>query len=215
MFAENAWPNELWASFPIACTRCRLGDETTRTLVRPPLHSINMSYAAVAASGPKQTPEEAAAPPPVEIEHSESASTASLIDVDTPSVHTVPSDFSEQEVQTSTQQSRIEHEHEEESARAEADLAKKKAAAKVKKADNVLTKWFGSLSDGESSALVISNLVGVIGLSGFLGYKAWDLHERGRLGWKNIGLGVGVLAAVGAIQGVFGGYFYKGKKKQS
>lgn len=106
-------------------------------------------------------------------------------------------------MQTDTQQSRIEHE--EEAARAEADLAKKKVAGKAKKADNILTKWFGGLSNNESSALVISNLVGVIGLSGFLGYKAWDLHERGRLGWKNVGLGFGILAAVGAVEGLFGG----------
>ncbi|KAI0127206.1 hypothetical protein BJ170DRAFT_624574 [Xylariales sp. AK1849] len=173
-----------------------------------------MSYAAVAASGPKQTPEEAAAPQPPQIEPSES-STASLIDVDTPSVRTVPSDFSEQEVQTDTQAARIEREDAEETVRAEADLAKKKAAGKARKADNFLTKFFGNMSDGTSSALVISNLVGVIGLSGFLGYKAWDLHERGRLGWKNVGIGFGVLGLVGLAEGVLGGYLYKGKKKQS
>ncbi|ETS75872.1 hypothetical protein PFICI_12816 [Pestalotiopsis fici W106-1] len=178
----------------------------------------SLSYASVAASGPKQTPEEAAAPPPPEIEPSESASTASLVDVDTPSVRTVPSDFEEQDVQTDTQASRIQHEEEareaKEKARAEAELAKKKAAAKARKADSILTKWFGNLSDGASSALVISNLVGVIGLSGFLGYKAWDLHERGRLGWNQIGLGLGVLSVVGVVEGVFGGYLYKGKKQQ-
>lgn len=176
-----------------------------------------MSYASVAASGPKQSPEEAAAPQPPEIQSSESASTASLVDVDTPSVRTVPSDFGEQDVQTDTQAARIQHEEEakeaKEKARAEAELAKKKAAAKARKADNFLTKWFGNLSDGASSALVISNLVGVIGLSGFLGYKAWDLHERGRLGWNNIGLGLGVLSVVGVVEGVFGGYLYKGKKQ--
>ncbi|KAK6077240.1 hypothetical protein SCUP234_00916 [Seiridium cupressi] len=183
------------------------------------LTELIVSYAAAAASGPKQTAEEARAPPPVEIAHSESASTSSLVDVDTPSVHTVPSDYAEQDIKTETQASRIEHEQEaeeaKETARAEADLAKKKATAKAKKADTILTKWFGNLGDGASTALVVSNLVGVIGLSGFLGYKAWDLHERGRLGWKNVGLGLGVLSAVGIVEGFFGGYFYKGKKKQS
>ena len=48
-------------------------------------------------------------------------------------------------------------------------------------------------------------LAAVIGLSGWLGYKAWGLYERGRLGWKNVGLGLGILTAVGAIEGVFGG----------
>ncbi|PTB73402.1 hypothetical protein M440DRAFT_1404407, partial [Trichoderma longibrachiatum ATCC 18648] len=59
-----------------------------------------MSYADAAAKGAKQTPEEAAAPQPPEIIPNESSSTASLIDVDMPSVHTVPPDFLEQDVQT-------------------------------------------------------------------------------------------------------------------
>jgi len=68
-----------------------------------------MSYAAVAAKGPKQTPEEARAPPPPEILHDDS-STASLIDVDSPHVSSVPSSYSGE---TSTQQTRIEREEEE------------------------------------------------------------------------------------------------------
>jgi hypothetical protein len=134
---------------------------------------------------------------------SESASTSSLVDVDTPSVRTVPSDFAEQEIQTETQAAR--REREEEAARAEADLAKKKAVRKARKANNILTRFFGNLSDGASTALIISNVVTVVGLSGFLGYKAWDLHERGRLGWKNAGIGLGVLGFVGAVEAVFGG----------
>lgn len=124
-------------------------------------------------------------------------------------MRTVPSDFAEQDVQTDTQAARIQREKEEEAARAEADLAKKReakrAANKAKKADSILTKWFGNLSNNASTALVVSNLVGVVGLSGFLGYKAWDLHERGRLSWNNIGVGLGIFGAVGVIEGVFGG----------
>ncbi|OTA63357.1 hypothetical protein K449DRAFT_381856 [Hypoxylon sp. EC38] len=174
-----------------------------------------MSYAAAAASGPKQTPEEAAAPQPPEVISSESASTASLVDVDTPSVRTVPSDFMEQDVKTETQAARQELEDAAERARAEAHLAKKKGAGKARKADNILTKWFSELSDGASTALVVSNLTAVIGLSTYLGYKAWGLYEHGRLGWKNIGIGAGILAGVGLIEGIFGTYLQKGKKKQS
>ncbi|KAI0832224.1 hypothetical protein F5Y06DRAFT_280999 [Hypoxylon sp. FL0890] len=174
-----------------------------------------MSYAAAAASGPKQTPEEAAAPQPPEVVSSESASTASLVDVDTPSVRTVPSDFMEHDVKTETQAARQELEDEAERARAEAHLAKKKGAGKARKADNILTKWFGDLSDGASTALIVSNLTAVIGLSTYLGYKAWGLYEHGRLGWKNIGVGASILAGVGLIEAVFGGYLQKGKKKQS
>jgi hypothetical protein len=146
---------------------------------------------------------QAAAPQPPEVLHTEDTSSSSLVDVDTPSVRTVPSDFMEQEVKTDTQASRIERE--EESARAEADLAKKKATGKAKKADNFLTKWFGELDDNSSKALVAGNLLAVVGLSGFFGWKAWDLHSRGSLNWKSAGLGLGVLGLVGVVEGVLGG----------
>ncbi|KAI8957353.1 hypothetical protein F5Y11DRAFT_339986 [Daldinia sp. FL1419] len=174
-----------------------------------------MSYADVAASGPKQTAEEAAAPRPPEIISSESASTASLVDVDTPSVRTVPSDFGDQDIQTETQAARQELEDAAERARAEAHLAKKKGSGKARRADSFLTQWFGNLSDGASTALVVSNLAAVVGLSAYLGFKAWGLYERGRLGWKSVGIGAGIVTGVGLIEGILGGYLYRGKKKQS
>ncbi|KAI0427701.1 hypothetical protein F5Y09DRAFT_315445 [Xylaria sp. FL1042] len=175
-----------------------------------------MSYADVAASGPKQSPEEAAAPQPPQIIPSETASTSSLIDVDTPSVRTVPSDFLEQDVQTETQEKRKEREDAAVKARAEADLAKKKKAAanKARKADNFLTKFFGDLSDGASTALVATNLAAVVGISAYLGYKALGLYERGRLTWKNIGVGAGVALGVGLFEAALGGYLYRGKKSE-
>lgn len=144
---------------------------------------------------------QAAAPPPPEISVDSTASTSSLVDVDMPSVHTVPNDFLEQEIQTETQADRVDRE---EKARAEADLAKKKAASKARKADSWLKRQFSSLSDGTASALVVSNLVGVVGLSAFLGYKAWGLYERGRLSWQSVGLGLGILGVVGLGEGIFG-----------
>jgi hypothetical protein len=124
----------------------------------------------------------------------------------------------EQEVKTDTQAERREREEEMEKlereareaaakaadkARAEADLAKKKAAHKARKADNWLTQQFASMSDGASSALVVGNFLAVVGLSGYLGYKAWGLYERGRFSWKHAGVGLGVLSVVGAFEGVF------------
>uniref|UniRef100_A0A0B7JSZ3 Mitochondrial outer membrane protein OM14 C-terminal domain-containing protein n=1 Tax=Bionectria ochroleuca TaxID=29856 RepID=A0A0B7JSZ3_BIOOC len=97
-----------------------------------PNPSTTMSYADVAASGPKQSPEEAAAPQPPQVITDESASTASLIDVDLPSVHT-----------------------------------------------------------------------------------AWGLYQRGSLSWKDIGIGAGVVAGVGAVESVVGRYLYKTKKDGS
>ena len=152
-------------------------------------------------------PQQAAAPQPPQIIPSETASTASLIDVDTPSVRTVPSDFLEQDVQTETQAQRKEREESAAKARAEADLAKKKRAAthKARRADHFLTQWFGELSEGASTALVAGNLAAVVGVSAYLGYKALGLYERGQLTWKNIGLGAGVALGVGLFEATLGG----------
>ncbi|KAJ6785060.1 hypothetical protein PWT90_05243 [Aphanocladium album] len=169
-----------------------------------------MSYANAAAKGPKQSPSEAAAPPPPEIVQTESASTASLIDVDMPSVHTVPSDFMEQDVQTETQAHRIEREAE--AATAKADRARKDAAAKAKKADSWLTNQVSQLSDGTASGVALANLATFVGVSSYLGYKAWNLYEKGNLDGKSVGAGVGILAAVVAVQSVVGSYLYRGKK---
>jgi len=181
-----------------------------------------MSYAEVASKGPQQTPAEKAAPQPPQIITDDSTSSSSLVDVDTPSVRTVPSDYAEQDVKTDTQAARIEKEQREaeakakakiEAARAEADLAKKKAKSKAKKADSWLTKRFENMGDGPAGALAAANLIAVVGLSGWLGFKAWGLYERGRLSWKDIGLGLGLLGAVGAAEGVFANYLYKAKGK--
>ncbi|KAK0621989.1 hypothetical protein B0T17DRAFT_608988 [Bombardia bombarda] len=205
---------------------CAVGICTTlrEVLAEPQTSSTTgvLSYAEIASKGPKQTPEEL----------SESISTSSsLIDVDTPSVRTVPSDFESQSVKTDTQADRIEREDEAKQrakeakaaaeelaakARAEADLAKKSAKSKARKADSWITKKFESMSDGSSGALVAANLIAVVGLSGWLGFKAWGLFEKGRLDWKTAGLGLGVLGVVGAVEGVFAGYIKKAKanKKQ-
>ncbi|KAI1419955.1 hypothetical protein F5Y12DRAFT_788639 [Xylaria sp. FL1777] len=183
-------------------------EKVTPTSSPTPTKTI-LSYADVAASGPKQSPEEAAAPRPPQIIPSETASTSSLIDVDTPSVRTVPSDFLEQDVQTETQERRKEREEDAAAARAEADLAKKKkkktAANQARKADNFLTKFFGELSDGASTALVATNLAAVVGVSAYLGYKALGLYERGRFTWKSLGVGAGVALGVGLFEAALGG----------
>lgn len=154
---------------------------------------------------------QAAAPQPPQIISDESASTGSLIDVDAPSVHTVPSDFMDQDVQTDTQAERLDREAE--AAKAKKAAASSSAKRQAKHADNWLAAHFAQLSDGSAGALAVSNLVAVVGLSSFLGYKAWGLYERGRLDWGKAGLGLGILAAVGAAEGLLGRYLYKGKAK--
>lgn len=190
------------------CIQCRTPKSHPKGPSRPPKRYHYPAPAARFQPNPRHTDSpQAAAPQPPQIVTSTSASTSSLVDVDTPSVRTVPSDFGEQEVQTDTQAARLEREAEEAAARAraEADLAKKKARNKARKADTWLTKKFEELSDGSSGALVAANLIGLVGLSGWLGFKAWGLYDNGRLTWKSVGLGLGILGAVGAVEGVFGG----------
>ena len=52
-----------------------------------------------------------------------------------------------------------------------------------------------------------------MGVTSILGYKAWGLYEKNRLSWQNVGVGVGILAAVGVVESVLGRYLYKGKGK--
>ncbi|KAM0200766.1 hypothetical protein ACHAPI_002431 [Fusarium lateritium] len=201
------------AAYVIGETR-KLQKSTRHSTVFVPnirsLTFIEVSYADIAASGPKQTAEEAAAPQLPEIISDESASTASLVDVDMPSVHTVPNDFLEQEVQTETQAARIGREDE---ADARAEKRKRdEVAAKAKNTDNWLIQQFSRLSDGSATGLVIANFATVVGLSAYLGYKGWGLYEKGKLDWKAVGLGAGILASVTAAEGAVGRYLYKGKK---
>lgn len=155
---------------------------------------------------PPSPTQQAAAPQPPEIIPNESAtaSTGSLIDVDTQSVRTVPSDFMEQSIQTDTQAARLEREESLEKERAIA--AERKAKAKAKRADNWLTSKIASLSSTQASGIVYANLAAVVGLSAVLGYKAWGLHERGALTWKSAGIGAAIVGAVGVVEGVFSRY---------
>lgn len=127
-------------------------------------------------------------------------STSSLVDVDSQSVRTVPSDFLEQEVQTETQQARIERE---ESARDKARQKKEAAKKKAARADNWVVSRIASLSDGQARGLVAANAAVLVGLSAALGYKALGLHERGQFSWKAAGLGAGIVSVVGVVEGVF------------
>lgn len=151
---------------------------------------------------------QAAAPPVPEIEPNESqtTSTGSLIDVDTQSVRTVPSDFMEQSIQTDTQAERIERDQELQDLADKAKAKKEKAKKKAVEADNWLLSKIAALSDNQASGIVYANLAAVVGLGAVLGYKAWGLHERGALRWAHAGVGAAVIGAVGVVEGVFSRY---------
>lgn len=133
------------------------------------------------------------APPPPAIEHSESPSTASLIDVDSDSVHTVPSDFQQQKVQTETQAERLEQEAKAEAARAEREFAKKEQQAKEK-----AKKASHKIKANSDNPVFIGNAVAVVGLSGLLGFGGYRKYAAGDLTWKVVAAWTGVVGLFAA-----------------
>ena len=140
-----------------------------------------------------------AAGAPAEIMASET-STASLVNVETPSIRTLSSGFLEQDAKTDVKlDSSAEQEAERE--RAEKDLAKKPKQPNT---------WLSRLIDAHSGyphpqAATAANLLGVVGISLFFGYKAWSLHERRAMSWQHVGIGVGVMSIVALGEAFIGG----------
>jgi membrane protein involved in colicin uptake len=118
-----------------------------------------------------------------------------LIDVDSDSVRTVPSDFSEQPIQTSTQFERIEHEAEVAEARAEEAAHKAKAAASkaAKDAKAKANKAAGRFEANSDNPVFIGNAVAVVALSAGLGFGAYRKYAAGELSWKVVGAWTGVV----------------------
>jgi len=171
-----------------------------------------MSYAAAAAKGPKQTAEEKRAPPPPEIEPTESLS-SSLVDVDSASVHTVPSDFSSQEIQTSTQMDRLEHEALAAEARAKEEMSAASAKAKKegKEAKDKAKKAAGYVDRNSDNPVFIANAVAVVGLSAGLGFGAYRKYAAGELSWKVVGVWTGVVGLFAAGDYYLSQYMLKTK----
>jgi hypothetical protein len=146
-----------------------------------------MSYAEMAAKGPKQSPEEARAPAQPQVEHASDDSVHSLVDVDSPHISSVPSDYESQEIKTDTQAERIEREEE---IKEEVKNVKERAAAKKDAAKEKVKK-------NADNPVVLSNAVGLAVVGGIVGFGAYRQYVRGELTGK-------VVAAWAAVIGLFG-----------
>merc|ERR1711939_129825 len=129
------------------------------------------------------------------------ASTSSLVDVDSPHVSSVPSDFESQSIKTDTQAARIEREAEDAKIRAkqEAEKAKSKAASKLGKGKNEVKAnpvFFGN-----------AVLVGVLGT--VLGVGAYRKYAQGELSWKTAGIWGGVVGLFATADYFLTGFLYK------
>jgi len=172
-----------------------------------------MSYAAAAAKGPKQTAEEKRAPAPPQVIHSDDASTSSLIDVDTESVHLVPSDFKSQSVTTDTQEKRLEREVEQFEAKAKEELeeAKKEFSKQEKKAKAAAKKIEGKIERNSDNPVFIGNAVAVVALSAGLGFGAYRKYAAGELTWKVVAAWTSVVGLFAAGDYFFSSYLLKNK----
>ncbi|KAK2745670.1 protein transport protein bos1 [Myotisia sp. PD_48] len=182
-----------------------------------------MSYAQAAAQGANQSRKDARAPPPPTIEKEEDVSTSSLVDVDSPHVSTVPSDFGSQGVKTTTQAERIEREQEAKAqqqqqqgqgqghqqghrqgdikgkAREEKDQVKEKAKAATRKAQDKAADGCDKLNRNKSNPVVVSNAVLLTVLGAGLAYGAYQKQVRGALTWELIAKWTGGIGAVGVF----------------
>lgn len=132
-----------------------------------------------------------------------------MIDVDSPHVSSVKSDFQEQAVKTETQAERIEREFEDKAraeaqkAAAAAESAKKKAATKGKNVKDALKKDGQKLSDNRDNPVVVGNALiwGIATVA--IGYGAYQKHSEGKLDWQLAGTVAGCVGAF-AVADYFG-----------
>ena len=127
---------------------------------------------------------------------------SSLIDVDSPHVQSVKSDFEDQTIKTETQAERIaqeaEHKAQVNAKKAEDKAAelKKKAATKGKEAKAEAKKEARKFDENKDNPVFIGNYIlwGITAAA--VGYGAYQRHSEGRLDVETVGtvaLGLGAL----------------------
>jgi len=117
-------------------------------------------------------------------------------------VHTVPSDFSSQAIQTETQRDRLEREVEQAEARAKEEAARAKKAGK---------KGISKIQANSDNPVFVANAVLVAGLSGALGFGAYRKYVGGELTWKVVGAWAGIVGLFGVGDYYLSQYLFKNK----
>ncbi|KAH3911764.1 hypothetical protein HBH56_128240 [Parastagonospora nodorum] len=133
-----------------------------------------------------------------EVEHGDE-SVSSLVDVDSPHISSVPSDYESQSVKTDTQSERQQREEEmhEEARRLKDKAAAKKDAAKDKARKNA------------DNPVVLGNAIGAAVVATALGIGAYRKYARGELTGKLVAAWVGVLGLFGVGDYYVSQYFFK------
>ncbi|CAD0093609.1 unnamed protein product [Aureobasidium mustum] len=154
-------------------------DIATEEPAPAPAPPATMSYASVAASGPQQSDEE----------HTDD-DVHELIDVDSPHISSVPSDFQSQEIQTETQ---AERERLESEAREKAQQAENEAKELKEKAKQKAQKATEKAKANSDNPVILGNTVAVVALGGLLGFGAYRKYTAGELTWKVAGAWAGIV----------------------
>lgn len=126
------------------------------------------------------------APSIPEIQHTDD-SVSSLVDVDSPHISSVPSDYESQSVKTDTQAERQEREQK---IKEEAKNLKDRAAAKKESAKDKARK-------NADNPVVLGNAVGIAVVAGVLGIGAYRKYTRGELTGKVVAAWMGVVGLFG------------------
>ena len=155
------------------------------------------------------------APQQVEVTHDDS-SASSMVDVDSPHISSVPSDYEEQSIQTDTQaeRERLEEEskqaaqqkkeearekakHLKEKAEEKAEKLKKQAGVKKEQAKSEAKKAGKSIQENSDNPVFIGNAVTIAAFGGVIGYGAYRKYTAGELTWKIAGLWAGAVGLFG------------------
>ena len=128
-----------------------------------------------------------------EIRHDDSE-VHTLIDVDSPHISQVPSNYEEQDVQTETQ---AERRRLEEEAKEKAEELKKQAAREKERAKKEAKKAGRVMQENSDNPVVIGNAVTIAALGGLLGFGAYRKYTAGELTWKVAGLWAGAVGLFG------------------
>jgi hypothetical protein len=138
------------------------------------------------------------APAVPELTHTDDSVT-SLVDVDSPHISSVPSDYESQDIKTETQKERIEHEAE--TTERETKEAAEKAAQKAKDAASASKAKSGRAAHqfrkNSDNPVVIGNLVLGSVVATALGVGAYKKYTAGEFSWKLAGAWAGVVGLFG------------------
>ena len=128
-----------------------------------------------------------------ELRH-EDDSVHSLVDVDSPHISSVPSDYDEQSVKTDTQ---AERERQEDEARERAEDLKRQAQRKKEQTKREAKKAGKTIQGNSDNPVVVGNAVTIAAFGGLIGYGAYRKYTAGELTWKVAGLWAGAVGLFG------------------